>query len=292
MAMISRILVPVEFSPRCQGAMRYAGALARHFHSEITVLHVVLPAASIYGFSEAAAYSGAPDLQAEVVADRKARLSSFAAEEVQGLSVKRVVVEGDPAHCIVQYAHKFGASLIVMPTHGHGPFRRFLLGSVTAKVIHDAECPVWTGPHLEEGAAQDGNGFHRVLCAIDLGIDSRAILSWASVFAKEYGSDFAVVHAIPMSSTRLGGVYFDPDWSIHVAADARRCIADLQADLDARGEISIPIGDPQSAVAETARNWKADLVVIGRGHRTGVLGRLRTNAYAILRESPCPVVAV
>ncbi len=37
-----------------------------------------------------------------------------------------------------------------MPTHGYGPFRRFILGSVTAKVLHDADCPVWTGVHLEE----------------------------------------------------------------------------------------------------------------------------------------------
>jgi nucleotide-binding universal stress UspA family protein len=87
-------------------------------------------------------------------------------------------------------------------------------------------------------------------------------------------------------------VYFDPDWSIHLAADARKRIADIQEDLDTSGEISIPIGDPPHAIAETAANWKADLLVIGRGRRTGLLGRIRTNAYAILRESPCPVVAV
>ena len=37
-----------------------------------------------------------------------------------------------------------------MPTHGYGPFRRFILGSNTAKVLHDADCPVWTGVHVEE----------------------------------------------------------------------------------------------------------------------------------------------
>jgi nucleotide-binding universal stress UspA family protein len=292
MAMLTRILVPVEFSPRCQGAIQYAAALARHFRSEIVLIHVVLPPAAVYGFSEAAAYTSAPDLQAEVVRDRKARLTHFGTEDLHDLPVTRVVLEGDPAHVIVQYAHKFGASLIVMPTRAHGPFRRFLLGSVTAKVIHDAECPVWTGPHLENAALQYLAGFHRVLCALDLGVDSRAILCWAAAFARDYGSELAVVHAIPMSSTRLGGVYFDPDWSIHVAADARRCIGDMQADLNAPGEISVPMGDPPHAIAETAINWKADLVVIGRGRHSGVLGRLRTNAYAILRESPCPVVAV
>jgi hypothetical protein len=34
--------------------------------------------------------------------------------------------------------------LIVTPTHGYGLFRRFLFGSATLKVLHDAACPVWT----------------------------------------------------------------------------------------------------------------------------------------------------
>ena len=33
----------------------------------------------------------------------------------------------------------------MMPTHGCGPLRRFLLGSVTAKVLHDVSTAVWTG---------------------------------------------------------------------------------------------------------------------------------------------------
>ncbi len=100
------------------------------------------------------------------------------------------------------------------------------------------------------------------------------------------------MHAIPSSVTRLGGVYFDPDWSIHVAADARKRICGLLDDLDIAGEVSIPVGDPPHAIAEIAATWKAGVLVIGRGRHTGVLGRLHTNAYAILRESPCPVVAV
>jgi nucleotide-binding universal stress UspA family protein len=292
MAMLTRILVPVEFSPRCQGAIQYAGALARHFHCEIAMLHVVIPPASVYGFSEAAAYTSAPDLQAEVVADRRERLEKFAAGELQDVPVTRTILEGDPAHVIVQYARTIDAGLIVMPTHGRGPFRRFLLGSVTAKVIHDAACPVWTGPHLEQAPSRQGPVFSRVLCAVDLCLETRGILGWAGAFAGEYGAALAVVHTIPSSVTRLGGVYFDPDWSIHVAADARQRIHGILEDLEIQGEVSIPVGDPPHSIAETAAAWKADLLVIGRGRHTGVLGRLHTNAYAILRESPCPVVAV
>ena len=287
MPILSRILVPVEFSPRCQGAIPYAAALARHFHSEITMMHVVIPPSSLYGFSEAAAYTSAPDLQAEIVGDRQGRLATFGAEELRDLPVDRIVLEGDPAHAIVQYAHSINAGLIVMPTHGRGPFRRFLLGSVTAKVIHDSECPVWTGPHMEQALPRPAPEFRRVLGGIDLGIESRTVLHWTQTFAREFDGEMAVAHAIPASVSRLGGVYFDPDWSIHVAADARKRICAMLEELGTHAQISIPLGDPPRAIAEMAASWQADLLVIGRGR-----GRIRTNSYAILRESPCPVVVV
>jgi hypothetical protein len=58
--------------------------------------------------------------------------------------------EGDPAREITDYAQEQGADLIMMPTHGYRTFRSLLLGSVTAKVLHDAACPVWTGVHVED----------------------------------------------------------------------------------------------------------------------------------------------
>ena len=43
MPMFSKILVPVAFSGRCEGAAQYAEALACHFHAELVLLHVVAP---------------------------------------------------------------------------------------------------------------------------------------------------------------------------------------------------------------------------------------------------------
>jgi nucleotide-binding universal stress UspA family protein len=62
--------------------------------------------------------------------------------------------------------------------------------------------------------------------------------------------------------------------------------------LDARTEVQIEPGDPPKLVCYTAESQSADLLVIGRGSAGGVFGRLRTNAYAIIRQSCCPVVSV
>jgi len=292
MPFVSRILVPVEFSPRCRGAAQYAEALAGHFRCEMVLLHVVMPVAHVYGTPEALAYSSVEDLTIDRVAQTRLQLENFPGDLPADLTVKRVVLEGDPARQIAGYATggKFG--LIVMPTHGYGPFRRFLLGSVTAKVLHDSNCPVWTGPHLEQAPAHQSIRFQRVLCALDLGLDSRAVLGWAGSFAREFGAELTIVHALPISTARLDGVYFDPEWRMQVAQSARDRIASFQEELQVPGEIRVETGDAPASVADVAAQSNADVLVIGRGRSGGVLGRLRTNAYAILRESPCPVVAV
>lgn len=288
MPMFSKILVPVAFSARCEGAAQYAEALACHFHAEMVLLHIVAPVPT-YWCTDAVVMS--PEVTAEAVEQSKAELDKFLGNGLKGISVRRVVDEGDPAQQIVDFAHNEKVDLIVMPTHGYGPFRRFLLGSVTAKVLHDANCPVWTGPHMEQAPPYPKISFRKILCAVDLGPHSRAVLEWAAGFAREYGADVDIVHAIPTSTVSVGGFYFDPEWRAHVVNESRDRISYFQEELGITGQTIVETGDVAPAVRAAAEESQANLVVIGRSH-AGVLGRLRANAYAIIRESSCPVAAI
>src|SRR5690348_2861855 len=122
MLSIHNILVPIVFSARCAWAVRYAARLAKTFESQLIFLHV----------------SEKSDADA---------LEEFVTKEVGAASHRCVVLDGDPASRIVELAREVSADLIVMPTY-HGRYRTFLIGSVTAKVLHDVECPVLTGVHL------------------------------------------------------------------------------------------------------------------------------------------------
>jgi len=51
-------------------------------------------------------------------------------------------------------------------------------------------------------------------------------------------------------------------------------------------------GDVPHTVCAQAEELGADVLVIGRSSESGLLGRLRTNAYAIIRGAHCPVVSV
>jgi nucleotide-binding universal stress UspA family protein len=292
MPKLSRILVPVEFSPRCRGAVQYAEALSSHFHCEIVLLHVVMPPLANFSSFEAMAYTSAVDPAIEIAEQRTAELDAFPCTVPADAVVRRVVLEGDPTQTIVEFASSEKCDLIVMPTHGYGPFRRFLLGSVAAKVLHDAICPVWTGPHMELAPDYSTVHFQNIVCAIDLGLHSREVLGWAAEFAREFGARVSIVHAISASGTRLGGFYFDPDWRTQLTRTAIERITFLRQEMETDASVAIEAGEVPLVVTTATKALNADLLVIGRGSTPRAHGHLPTNAYAIVRQSACPVVTI
>src|ERR1017187_10942289 len=102
MPKLCRILVPVEFSPRCRGAVQYAEALSCPFHGEIVLLHVVMPPLANFSSFEAMAYSSAGDLAREIAEQRTAELEAFPCSTPDDAKLRCVVLEGDPTQTIVQ----------------------------------------------------------------------------------------------------------------------------------------------------------------------------------------------
>lgn len=286
---LSQILLPVDFSERSAGAARYADAVMRRFGSRLALLHVLPPPHYEFGAMEVGG-SVLEELFRNRAEQAQRDLDGFMAAELPEGQTERLLVEGDPAAKIVEVAHERQAGLIVMPTHGYGPFRRFILGSVTAKVLHDADCPVWTGVHLEAESV-DQIQFRKVVAAVDLGPQSERALMWASRFAEGVGAPLSLVHATPNLEGQAGE-YFDPDWRKHIEAQVREQVDALQQRLGTHAPLLVDSGDAADVVCGLAQEAGADLLVIGRGSAAGVFGRLRANAYSIIRQSSCPVVSV
>lgn len=264
---IKKILFPVDFSERCVGAARYVEAFAGRFEAELRLLHVV--DADVYG-------SEVHGLQGE----RQALLNAFLTKDLGYCSAQRVCVVGDPATEVVETARSWAPDLIMMSTRGFGFYRPTLLGSVAAKVLHDVECPVWTDVHSEEAPPLEQIAFRKVLCAIDLEKRSRHVLDWAAFLACEYQAELAIVHAIPL-------VDAPP-----LLAEVRTKISALLTEAGAKGAIMIERGEPAEVTTGAAKEFGADLLVIGRHGGSGTKGYLRHHAYAILRKSTCPVISL
>lgn len=272
---IHHILLPVDFSERCLKMTADAKALAEAYTAEITLLHVVNP---MYSFP-ATAISGPAmvPIPASVIAERQTQLERFAIKELEGATVRRLVYEGDAVEQICGFVKSEDVHLVLLPTHGYGVFRRFLIGSVTAKILHDVACPVLTGVHLDhhaEAAAPFGN----VLCAVDLGAHGQSTLAWAAQFAADLKSSLSIVHAAA-SADRV--------------ASAREELKRLQDGTGAEStHVHVQEGDAVRVVCNYAKEREADVIIIGRGARDNASGTLTTKAYAMIRQSPRPVISV
>ena len=253
MLTLNKILFPVDFSERAAGVAHYVEALTGRFNAELALLHVVQSADYLYGTLE---FGGGAlhDFHAETLAHSRKQLDAFLTEELGHFQVKRVLLEGDPARIIVEYAEREGFQMIMMPSHGFGPFRLFVIGSVTAKVLHDAHIPVWTGIHLENAPPVDVITCKNVLCAVDLSpVQSEHALSWAASLAEQYGAKLTLVHATPAVESRPAK-YFDSEMHRSLVARAREEIHKLQAKLGTSAEVYIEGGDPATVVRCAVEN--------------------------------------
>ena len=287
---LPKILLPIDFSGRSIGAAQQAKALACRFHSELHLVHVVdLRVYGLYGMGndEAAALEWVPGCKEAA----QHEMDGFLPDDLRNLNVKRALLYGDPAHEIVRYAGAEKIDLIILPTRGCGPFRRFLLGSVTAKVLHDAQCPVWTGVHMEEHPKVESVSLGRIMCALDPSNGDFSALSWAWRFGRDIGGEVRIVYAIP-DIYAPAVIDFGVEIRKEMAARAESDIRAVQQSIGSTAEVQIVEGDAPKAVCAAAKDWNADLVVISRGAASEFFGRLRSRSYSIIRESPCPVVSV
>ena len=138
--MYKRILVPLDGSALAKKALDEAEKLAKFFSAEI-ILFQVVPFMPIYG---------SPELVTPFIVDEKQKESAERylfnlAEELKKreFKVTTMVRTGQQVALeIIDYAKESGTDLIVMCTHGRSGITRWMLGSVTQKVLSRAETPV------------------------------------------------------------------------------------------------------------------------------------------------------
>jgi nucleotide-binding universal stress UspA family protein len=291
MRAFSRILFPVDFSERCTGTLPFVREMVRQYGASLTLIHVVQIPMYWYGTMSPGAVI-AWEVFPELVEKGRERLTSFAARHFAGSASPGTICElGDPGDAILAHAEKIGADLIMMPTQGESPFRIFLLGSVTAKVLHRAHCAVWTGAHLEAAPATEQVHVKSILCALDLEKDADDVVHTAAELGKTFSAHVRLVHCIPAPES-LPAAEFNSEFERFLADCARDQIAKLQARVETSFDVSLAAGQVAKVVRDAALAHRADLIVIGRGHVQAPLSLLRTNAFGIIRNAPCPVLSL
>jgi nucleotide-binding universal stress UspA family protein len=140
---IRNILVPVDIYEKVDSALNYAIGLAQKISANILVLYV------LYMYDYETYYRVADDLtkhSSDELAKRVEEIKLKRAirnKEVTPIEISTGVLQGiNHPVAIVDYACIKGADLIVMNTHGRKGIKKFILGSVTEKVIQESPCAV------------------------------------------------------------------------------------------------------------------------------------------------------
>jgi nucleotide-binding universal stress UspA family protein len=289
-----RIVFPVDFSPGCEATVPFVKEMVRKNNAALSLLHVVEFPFYAYGGVMTESPVAWESFE-ENYRTGLQNLSNFAClhfgDLVKTTDVGTVCDRGDPGYAILALAEKSEADLIMMPTHGEGAFRSFLVGSATVRVLHRAPCAVWTGAHLESGSASAHPDVKRILCALDLERESAHVLARALQLAETFSAEVSLVHCVPVPEA-VPAEDFLSEFDRFLADSAREKIAKIQADAGTDLALFLKGGRIAAVVRDAALQQGADLIVIGRGHTHAPFSRLRTNAYAIVREAPCPVLSL
>jgi nucleotide-binding universal stress UspA family protein len=281
------ILFPVDFSEHSPALNPEVEWLAAHFNSRVTLLNVFEVPATWYGGGDAPLMT-AEDISALAEVEKQ-RLKDYVIQ-VPESRVQRVSAEGGAAWHIAKLVEEDDVDLVVMGTHGYGPVRRLLLGSVTMKVLHDVNCPVWTHSAFKQGDEAQGFGVNRIVCSLELTEEATSLLRFVRGLAEDFGAEVRLVHNVPGLQSRPAK-YLDIDLHRYLRQAAVEEISKLQGEVGTDFPLTVADGQIAQEVAEVARATNADLVVIGRGKTQERFGTLRTHAYEIIRQAPCPVLS-
>lgn len=130
-------VVPLDGSPEADMILPIAAAWTVEFDAEPWLIEVLLPGMTT-----------TPDVIESAYAARRARRMQ---QEIRREVEFEVLHHDDPAQAITDFAGRSGASLIFCTTHGRSGVARMRAGSVAAKVVRTATCPVvvFRPPHLQ-----------------------------------------------------------------------------------------------------------------------------------------------
>ena len=288
---LGTILVPHDFSTHSDAALKRAVDLAKASKARIHLLHAYAwPVNGVMPY-DMVMPSGVWDAIREGTLEKLEEIRNGLVQ--QGVAAETEASSLLPVEAITATAARLPADLIVLGTRGLTGVKHIVLGSVAERTVRVAPCPVLA---VKEG--DPGGPLKRVVVATDFSKPGDHARDVGVSLAKELGAEVHLVHAfdIPLALVTPYEVAV-PDGLIREAREAARKKLDRALDevrakgVKATGHLAEVPAAP--AIADLAKELKADLVVIGTHGRTGLRHVLLGSvAERTLRLAPCAVLAV
>ena len=285
--MYNDVLLPFDGSDGAAEALRHAADIANWANATIHVLSVADTTRDSVTVVETQVVDGLVQQGEAIVEDAEERLRTL------GVDYDSDVVQGNPAPTIAEYAERYDHDLIVMPTHGREGISRYLLGSVTEKVVRLSSVPVLTARMQPD--EQLVFPYENVLIATDG--------SAGAARATEHGLSLAAsldatVHALSVVDDARPG----PDVHSTVSGEDREqaatdAVEDVVSEAETYGVGStvrhIEHGTPAEVILDVIESSDVHAVVMGTSGRRGT-DRILLGSVAekTARSAPVPVITV
>jgi nucleotide-binding universal stress UspA family protein len=285
--MYDSILLPVDGSEHTAKIVQHAAELAQWTEAKIQVVFVADTTRDSLTVVDGDVVDALEREGKPIVSDVASELDSLGVEHGTD------IVQGSPAPTIVDYAERYDYDLIVLPTHGRTGISRYLLGSVTEKVVRLSDVPVLTARMQSD--EQLTFPYENILVATDGSPASNAAAKHGLALAAALD---ATVHVLSVvDDTSLGPDVRSVLSTEELERPAVEAVEDVDAEADAYElpdvRTNVEHGSPAAVIKEYIETSDIHAVVMGSSGRRGV-DRILLGSVAekTVRSAPVPVITV
>ena len=293
------VLCPVDLSAGSRRALAYAGRIAEHYGAELTVLEVSWAGLPPIAYPGSNTSNTPPMLTARARTAMLSELRTFT-RRIVGTRVQPGLVlrEGAVVRKLLEEARTRKVDLLVIGSHGHGRFERWLLGSVVEKVLRKATCPVLVVP-VRRTQARSTAACRAVLCPNDFSPASLVALRQADEIAREWSTPLVAAHVVDWSPEGPRPAVIADDieaFGAQLIEEGTRRLNEVIAKEVGDGphvRAAIGAGRAHEEIARLAKKHRADFIVMGAHSRRPLLDAfLGSTTNQVIRQGLCPVMVV
>ncbi len=295
---IKVILCPIDFSEHSVRAYQHALSVAEHYRARLVAQHIV--ELSRYPYADYGATSGDyAEFCRALREGGKEQLREFVRKHPHDeIQPELVVHEGVAPDCILSLAQAQKVDLIVMGTHGRRGYDRFVLGSVTNRVMRKTPCPVLAVCKPQQGSAsadmaageprRHAHHLNRVLFCTDFSENSERALNYAISVTGEYDAELTLLHVLEEVPSRG-----KTEEAMAKATEQLDKLIPPESRKTVKIRTAVRVGRPYQQIIQLAQEAHVDVVAMGvRGRGSLDLAVFGSTTYRVLQLGPCPVLAV
>ena len=297
--MFTKLLIPLDGSRTAEKALPYARYLAQDKNVAIELLAVVDVA------NMATHMTADRALHLDTMVEDAVRTSEKYLQAIAGTliaaKIKTLVETGRPEEVIIEKAAEEEDMLITMATHGRSGVNRWLLGSVTEKVLRGATDPVLLIRAREDNRTEDGPTLKSVIVPLDGSDLAERVLPAAIELAKQRDLEIVLVRTYNIPTTAYAGVegYALPidDLLKGMREEACEYLENKVADVKRLGAAKISFiarkGLASDEILSFAKNKPGGLIAMSTHGRSGVRRWvLGSVTETVVRHSENPVLVI